>query len=70
MMQDIIVSAADISLFHVAARELGDASQWWRIAQVNGMTDPDLGKIPETVVLKVPSVERDLVSGLPDGTGS
>ncbi|GBR46399.1 hypothetical protein [Gluconobacter roseus] len=70
MMQDIIVSAADISLFHVAARELGDASQWWRIAQVNGMTDPDLGKIPETVVLKVPSVERDLVSGLPDGAGS
>ncbi|GEB04911.1 hypothetical protein GRO01_24870 [Gluconobacter roseus NBRC 3990] len=69
-MQDIIVSAADISLFHVAARELGDASQWWRIAQVNGMTDPDLGKIPETVVLKVPSVERDLVSGLPDGAGS
>jgi len=70
MMQDIIVSAADISLFHVAARELGDASQWWRIAQVNGMTDPDLGRIPETIVLKVPSVERDLVSGLPDGAGS
>ncbi|WP_194259860.1 hypothetical protein [Gluconobacter vitians] len=70
MMQDIIVSAADISLFHVAARELGDASQWWRIAQVNGMTDPDLGKIPETVVLKLPTVERDLVSGLPDGAGS
>ncbi|MBF0859205.1 hypothetical protein HKD24_08240 [Gluconobacter sp. LMG 31484] len=69
-MQDIIVSAADISLFHVAARELGDASQWWRIAQVNGMTDPDLGKIPETVVLKLPTVERDLVSGLPDGAGS
>lgn len=66
-MQDIIVSAADISLFHVAARELGNASQWWRIAQVNGMTDPDLGRLSETVVLKVPSVERDLVSGLPDG---
>ncbi|WP_231100584.1 hypothetical protein [Gluconobacter potus] len=67
MMQDIIVSAADISLFHVAARELGNASQWWRIAQVNGMTDPDLGWISETVVLKVPAVESDLISGLPDG---
>lgn len=68
-MQDLIVSAADISLFHVAARELGDASQWWRIAQVNGMTDPDLGRISQTVVLKIPSVERDLTSGLPDGAG-
>lgn len=28
------------TLFAVAARELGDAAQWTRIAKINGLTDP------------------------------
>lgn len=28
------------NLFAIAARELGDATQWNRIAQINGMRDP------------------------------
>ncbi|EHH67013.1 phage tail sheath protein [Gluconobacter morbifer G707] len=31
--------AGGISLFHIAARELGDACQWWRVAEVNGLPD-------------------------------
>jgi hypothetical protein len=28
------------TLFHVAASELGDATQWLRIARLNGLSDP------------------------------
>lgn len=40
------------TLFEVAARELGDATQWTRIAKLNGLSDPFLVgaqtlKIPE-----------------------
>lgn len=28
------------NLFQVAATELGDATQWYRIAALNGLTDP------------------------------
>ena len=40
------------TLFHVAAREYGDASQWWRIARANGITDP---VIPGLVTLTIPN---------------
>ena len=40
MPGSVTVSAADISLFHVAAAQLGDATQWNRIAVLNGRTDP------------------------------
>ncbi len=30
------------TLFHIAARELGDATQWIRIAQLNDISDPQL----------------------------
>nr|WP_077813704.1 hypothetical protein [Acetobacter aceti] len=35
----IIVSASDISLWHIAAQYLGDATQANRIMSLNGLTD-------------------------------
>ena len=46
-----VVRVSGTTLFHVAARELGDATQWNRIAQLNGLTDP---WIAELVELKIP----------------
>lgn len=46
-----IVRVSGTTLFHVAAQELGDATQWERIADLNGIVDPWLG--PETE-LKIP----------------
>ncbi|WP_181441989.1 hypothetical protein [Swingsia samuiensis] len=51
----IFVNAADVSLFHVALRELGKADDWFRIAQINGMDDPDLSWIENVVPIKIPS---------------
>lgn len=65
-MTTIIVTAADISLFHVAARELGEAVQWWRIAYINGLTDPDLGWIETFLSLRLPQAASGEDSGLPD----
>ncbi|NVN02229.1 MULTISPECIES: hypothetical protein [Asaia] len=64
-MQTIKVTAADVSLYHVAATRLNDATQWWRIAQLNGMTDPDLTWLPSPVPLQIPSVDPTLSSGVP-----
>lgn len=37
-----IMTTAGGTLFHLAASELGDATQWIRIAQLNNMSDPVL----------------------------
>ena len=68
-MKDIIVTSADISLFHVAAKELGDACQWWRIADFNGLSDPDLGWVETVLTLKIPGTVSESSSGLPDDVG-
>lgn len=36
------VTVAGGNLFRIAAEQLGDATQWIRIAQLNGMSDPML----------------------------
>ena len=36
------VTVAGGDLFHIAAQQLGDATQWIRIAQLNGLSDPAL----------------------------
>ncbi|GAB6968550.1 hypothetical protein JCM25156A_25880 [Komagataeibacter kakiaceti JCM 25156] len=59
------VTAADISLYHVAAARLNDATQWWRIAQLNGMTDPDLSGFTTPVTLVLPAVDASQDSGVP-----
>lgn len=46
-----IVRVSATTLFHVAARELGSADQWDRIARLNGLIDP---WIAGPVELKIP----------------
>ena len=53
-----VVRVSGTTLFHVAARELGDATQWSRIARLNGLTDPFITALVE---LKIPQ------PGLSDG---
>jgi hypothetical protein len=36
------LTTAGGTLFHLAASELGDATQWIRIAQLNNLSDPVL----------------------------
>lgn len=60
----IEVTAADISLYHVAAKHLRDATQWWRIAQMNGMDDPDLSGLETPVSLLLPAVSMTLTNGV------
>lgn len=55
MANTIKVTAADRTLYHVAAAHLGDAAQWWRIVQLNGLTDPDLSAFATPVPLVIPA---------------
>jgi hypothetical protein len=54
----VTVSAAN--LFQVAADELGDATQWTRIARINGLVDPFITGI---VTLKIPAVDPTAGNG-------
>lgn len=47
-----VIWASGVTLFDVAARELGDATQWYRIAALNDLTDP---WITGSIELKIPS---------------
>ena len=49
------VTVAGGTLFRVAADELGDATQWVRIAALNGLNDPMLSGV---VTLKLPPREK------------
>ena len=65
MAKSIKVTAADGTLYHIAAGYLGDATQWWRIAQLNGLTDPDLSSFVTPVTLTLPTVDASQASGVP-----
>lgn len=52
------IQVAGGNLFQLAATYLGDATQWNRIAQLNGLYDP---MITGVVTLKIPPV--DLTTG-------
>ena len=62
----IQITAADVSLFHVAAANLNDATQWWRIAQLNGMSDPDLSRLEAPITISLPTQVASLTDGLPE----
>lgn len=68
MANTIKVTAADRTLYHVAAAYLGDATQWWRIAQLNGLSDPDLSAFVSPVPLTLPAVDSSMASGVPGVT--
>jgi hypothetical protein len=55
-------TGADVDLFHIALRELGDALQWYRFAQANGLSDT---VIIGTVQLAVPQKDPTNTGGIP-----
>ena len=57
------VRVADTTLFHVAAKELGDATQWYRIAALNGLSDFLLQGVYE---LLIPLYDATASGGLPE----
>lgn len=59
-MRTIIV--AGTNLFTVAAQELGDATQWYRIAMSNDLNDPMIFGLQE---LQIPDPDPSTTGGLP-----
>lgn len=59
-MQTITVTNGN--LFQLAAQYLNDATQWIRIAQQNGLTDP---QIVGTVTLTIPNIDPTMTGGVP-----
>ena len=51
------------NLFQIALQELNDATQWNRIAQINGLTDPFLTGI---ATLKIPRPDPNAGGGIYD----
>ena len=49
------------NLFQIAAQQLGDATQWLRIAQLNGISDPQLTGV---VTLIIPDVDASAGGGI------
>jgi hypothetical protein len=58
-MRTIMVAGGD--LFRIAAQELGDATQWIRIAQLNQISDPMLEGV---VMLMIPDVDPNAGGGI------
>jgi hypothetical protein len=44
------ISVAGGNLFHIAAVQLADATQWIRIAELNGLSDPILTGIKTLLI--------------------
>jgi len=53
-------TAAGGNLFRIAAQQLGDATQWNRIAAANGLWDPFLAGV---VTLTIPPVDPNAGNG-------
>ncbi len=58
-MQSVTVAGG--TLFRVALDWLGDATQWVRIAQLNGLSDPMLSSL---VTLRLPAVDPGAGGGI------
>jgi len=56
-----IVTVAGGDLFRLALAHLGDATQWNRIAKINGLSDPVLAGL---VTLKLPTVDPAAGGGI------
>jgi hypothetical protein len=44
------ITVAGGDLFHIAAQQIGDATQWIRIAQANGLTDPQISGVVTLII--------------------
>lgn len=58
-MQTIVVAGGN--LFRIAAEYLDDATQWLRIAQLNGINDPMLSGV---TTLLIPDLDPDSGGGI------
>ena len=56
------LTTAGGNLYQIAAAELGDATQWIRIAQLNNLSDPILQGV---ITLQIPNRDPTLGGGLP-----
>lgn len=56
-----VTTVAGGDLFRLALRVLGDATQWNRIAALNGLDDPVLRGL---VTLQLPAVDRTAGGGI------
>jgi nucleoid-associated protein YgaU len=59
------ITVAGGTLYHIAAAQLGDATQWIRIAQLNQLSDPILQGL---VTLQIPPTNPNATGGLPSGS--
>lgn len=55
------MTVAGGNLFRIAEEQLGDATQWIRIAQLNGLSDPMLEGV---VTLMIPDVDPSAGGGI------
>jgi hypothetical protein len=55
------ITVAGGNLFRVAAEQLGDATQWIRIAQLNNLSDPMLSGV---VMLLIPETNPSAGGGI------
>lgn len=55
------ISVAGDNLFHIAAVQLADATQWIRIAQLNNISDPMLNGV---TTLLIPDADSNAGGGI------
>ena len=55
------LTTAGGNLFQIAAAQLGDATQWIRIAQLNNLSDPMLTGV---VTLAIPAIDANAGGGI------
>jgi hypothetical protein len=56
-----IITVVGGNLFRIAAEQLGDATQWLRIAQLNALSDPNIAGV---VTLLIPDVDPNAGGGI------
>ena len=56
-----MITIAGRNLFHIAAQQLGDATQWIRIARLNNLSDPVLSGV---VTLNLPNKNLNFGGGI------
>ena len=61
MTKTVAVTGTDC--FALAAKYLGDASQFYRIMQQNSLTDPDITGAPQEII--IPDVNTTSTGGVP-----
>lgn len=56
-----LITVAGGNLFRIAAEQLGDATQWIRIAQLNELSDPMLSGL---ITLRIPNTDPNSGGGI------